>query len=245
MFILLFTLLFRRAPVHLPTRAALRGTVLFLSLLASGCAMDGVVTVREPTTARPEQPLRVAAIERPATAGAIFGSDTYVPLFEDRRARRVGDTLVVTITENLSATRSSDTSSQRTGSNSLAVPKLFGLPGKFVQGDSLTASSDNKFEGKGATSSANTFSGTITVTVVEVLPNGNLVVSGEKQVGVNRDSQTIRLSGVVNPAQIVSGNSITSTQIADARIDYRGKGAIDEAQTMGWLARFFLSVLPF
>jgi len=244
MFALLFLLLSGRTLVQSPTRASL-GAALFSSLLASGCAMDGVVAVREPTTARPEQPLRVAAVERPATNGSIFASDSFVPLFEDRRARRVGDTLVVVITENLSATRSSDTSSQRTGSNALAVPKVFGLPGKFVQGDTLTASSDNKFEGKGATSSANTFTGTMTVTVVEVLPNGNLVVSGEKQVGVNRDSQTIRLSGVVNPAQIVSGNSINSTQIADARIDYRGKGAIDEAQTMGWLARFFLSVLPF
>jgi flagellar L-ring protein precursor FlgH len=225
--------------------AIIRTALLAAPLLLTACITDGVVAVREPTTAKPDTPVHVASIEPRAGSGSIFATDSYVPLFEDRRARRVGDTLVVNITENLSATRQSDTSAERSGSATYAVPKVFGLPGKFLQGGQLNASSDNKFEGKGSTSSANTFTGTMTVTVVEVLANGNLVVSGEKQVGVNRDSQTIRLSGVVNPTFIVSGNTINSTQIADARIDYRGKGAIDEAQTMGWLARFFLSVLPF
>jgi flagellar L-ring protein precursor FlgH len=226
-------------------RMAGRTAALAAPLALAACMTDGVVAVREPTTAKPEAPLRAAAAEPRASSGSIFATDSYVPLFEDRRARRVGDTLVVNITENLSATRQSDTSSERSGSNSLSVPKVFGLPGKFVQGDTLQATSDNKFEGKGATSSANTFTGTMTVTVVEVLSNGNLAVSGEKQVGINKDSQTIRLSGVVSPALIMTGNTINSTQIADARIDYRGKGTIDEAQTMGWLARAFNLILPF
>ena len=130
-------------------------------------------------------------------------------------------------------------------STSATIPKIAGFPFKWLQDSQATGSYDSKFDAKGETNSDNTFTGTITVTVVEVLPNGNMLVSGEKQIGINRDSQTIRLSGTVNPNTIVSGNTVSSTQIADARIDFRGKGGIDSAQTMGWLARFFLSVLPF
>jgi len=209
----------------------------------AGCVTEGQVAVREPTSARPATVAQ--AVARPAN-GAIFQAGGYQPMFEDRRARNVGDTLTVAINEKISASRNADSSAQRTGSTNYSVPTLAKIIGgnPFV-GGSIEASSDNKFEGKGATSSDNAFTGTITVTVVEVLPNGNLVVSGEKQIGINRNSETVRLSGVVNPVNIVSGNTVSSTQIADARLDYRGKGYIDEAQTMGFLARFFLSVLPF
>ena len=83
------------------------------------------------------------------------------------------------------------------------------------------------------------------MTVIEVLPNGNLLVSGEKQIGINQGSEFVRFSGVVNPATISPANAVSSTQVADARLEYRGNGYIDEAQTMGWLARFFLTFLPF
>jgi flagellar L-ring protein precursor FlgH len=214
---------------------------VFAALMAmSGCATEGQVGVREPTTARP------AVVAAPAIAnGGIFQVAGYQPLFEDRRARNVGDSLTVILNEKLSASRSVDSNAQRTGSASFSVPSVVGLPGKSFQGATLGASSDNKFEGKGASTADNAFTGTITVTVIEVLPNGNLVVSGEKQIGINRNSETVRLSGVVNPVTIVSGNSVSSTQIADARLDYRGKGYIDEAQTMGWLSRLFLSIMPF
>jgi flagellar L-ring protein precursor FlgH len=227
-----------------PRRSALPvWTCVTMCLCMSGCLTEGQVGVREPTTARPVTPTAQAA--RPAN-GAIFQVGGYQPMFEDRRARNVGDTLIVTINEKISASRSADSTAQRTGSASYSVPTLSKIiGGNAIAGGALDASSDNKFEGKGATSSDNAFTGTITVTVVEVLPNGNMVVSGEKQIGINRNSETVRLSGVVNPVTIVSGNTVSSTQIADARIDYRGKGYIDEAQTMGFLARFFLSVLPF
>lgn len=212
-------------------------------LFMNGC-MEGLVGVREPTTA-----VAVAVKPSPPQAanGAIFQVASYQPLFEDRRARNVGDTLTVSINEKISASRASDSSTQRTGSVSYAVGALSGIFGAKnpLEGSLVDANSENKFQGKGATTSDNAFTGTITVTVVEVLPNGNLVVSGEKQIGINRNSETVRLSGVVNPVNIVSGNTVSSVQIADARLDYRGKGYIDEAQTMGFLARFFLSMLPF
>jgi flagellar L-ring protein precursor FlgH len=89
------------------------------------------------------------------------------------------------------------------------------------------------------------FTGTITVTVIEVLPNGNLLVSGEKQVAIGHGQEYIRLSGIVNPYFVNAANTIASSQVADARIEYKESGAISEAQVIGWLARFFLTVLPF
>ena len=109
----------------------------------------------------------------------------------------------------------------------------------------MEAESANDFAGKGDAAARNVFSGNITVTVIEVLSNGNLLVSGEKQVSVGHGTEYIRLSGVVNPYFISTANTITSTNVADARIEYKESGAISEAQVMGWLARFFLTVLPF
>lgn len=216
--------------------------LLPIVLALGGCLLtEGRVAVREPTGAAPS-PVRPV----PPANGAIYqAANGYQPLFEDRRARAVGDILTVVINEKQSASRSADSSAERAGSASASAPHIFGLPGKMVQDTNLSLSSSSKFEGKGGSSADNAFTGTITVTVVEVLSNGNLVVSGEKQIGINRNSETIRLSGVVNPVTIVAGNTVSSTQIADARMDFKGKGYIDEVQTMGWLARFFLTFLPF
>jgi flagellar L-ring protein FlgH len=214
----------------------------FVLLLLGGCGALRTVDVHQPMTVRPPAPATVPVVQ---SNGAIFQVANHVPLFEDRRARNVGDTLTIALNEKINATKQSGTNAQRSGDFSVAVPTIQGLPGKFVQGMEAEAKSSNKFEGKGDSSSSNLFTGTITVTVIEVLANNNLIVSGEKQIGINQGSEFIRFSGVVNPNTIVNGNTVTSTQVADARIEYRGTGYIDEAQTMGWLSRFFLTVLPF
>ena len=112
-------------------------------------------------------------------------------------------------------------------------------------GAQLGANSETQFAGKGETSNLNVFQGTITTTVVETLANGNLVVSGERQIGLNHNAEIIRFSGVVTPAAIRQGNTVISTEVADVRLEYFGRGYIDQAQAMPWLQRFFLSVLPF
>ena len=109
----------------------------------------------------------------------------------------------------------------------------------------IGASTNNAFSGKGGTESANTFTGSITTTVVDVLPNGHLVVTGEKQIGVNQNVDVLRFSGTVDPRHIRSGNTVASTQMANVRVESRGRGAQGEAMAIGWLARFFLSVIPF
>ena len=217
--------------------------VLFAFALITGCNLNPVRVV-EPTTARPAP---APAPQAAGANGAIFNERVaFRPLFEDRRARYVGDTLVIQLNEKLQASRNGSSNATRKGDTAFDVPTITsGLLGKGYQGTSAAGSSSNTFEGKGATAADNLFTGTITVTVIEVLSNGNLVVSGEKQIGITQNSETLRFSGVVNPTTILAGNTVTSTQVADARIDYQGSGYIDEAQAMGFLARFFLTFLPF
>jgi flagellar L-ring protein FlgH len=191
-----------------------------------------------------------SAADRPSAdvgaAGAIYHAGTvYRPLFEDVRARQVGDVITIVLNENTAASKNADTSAAHNGSTSLQTPTIKGFPMKVLQGDIIAGTSATTFEGKGASTANNNFTGTITVTVTEVLANGNLLVSGEKQIAINQGEEFIRFSGVVNPALVGSGNTVSSTQVADARIEYKGKGYIDEAQTMPWLSRFFLSISPF
>lgn len=207
-----------------------------------GCiAATPPTAVHQPMTVRPP-----AVVQATVANGSIYqAAPSYRPLFEDRRARGVGDILTVNIVENTNADKKASSTANRSSENNFSVSSLAGLPGKSLLGANLGASSGFEFSGDGQSSSNNVFTGTITVTVTEVLPNGNLVVSGEKQVGIGQGSEFIRFSGVVNPVTISGANSVNSVQVADARVEYRGNGQIDSAQVMGWLTRFFLTVLPF
>ncbi|MEC5217531.1 flagellar L-ring protein precursor FlgH [Actimicrobium sp. GrIS 1.19] len=222
--------------MHVTLRVVCVG--LLLAALG-GCAVTPTTIVQQPATT--PAPRAAAA---PPSSGAIFQSAAYRPLFEDRRARMVGDILSISISEKTTASKAAAASSSKTGSATLSVPKFFGVPAATTADLAVTASGGNKFEDKGAGSSNNSFVGTIGVTVVDVLPNGYLVVSGEKQVGFDRGTEFIRLSGVVNPDNIVAGNTVASTQVADARIEYRTNTHIDKAEMMSLLTRFFLSVIP-
>ena len=211
-------------------------TLLFLS----GCASFSKSIVAEPVSAKPPAPQAAAAVN-----GAIFQTASYRPLFEDKRARHVGDTLIVVIAEKIDASNKTSSQAERTGALTAEAPLIKGFPGKSFQDSGLDMSSSNKFSGKGESAANNDFTGTIAVTVVDELPNGNLVVAGEKQIALEQGKEKIRFSGVVNPTTINAANTVQSSQIADARIEYRGDGYLHEAQIMGWLARFFLNFLPF
>jgi len=217
----------------------------WLALALAGCSVflpPPNVQVVEPTTARPNIP--VAPPPATVATGAIYRPDSFRPLFEDRRARLVGDILTVVLQEKTSAKQSSSTSLDRKSAIDARISALPMIsPGSFTRASAMSSSS-NSMAGKGDAASDNTFNGTIAVTVVELLPNGNLVISGEKQIGINQNADRLRFSGVVNPATIQAGNSVSSTQIADARLQVRGTGDIDRAQTTGWLSRFFLSWWP-
>ena len=157
----------------------------------------------------------------------------------------MGDLLTIQINENLNASQTANSSTEKKTSASASLPKVSGVLGHNINGLALGASGDNSYNGTGATASTGVFTGTITVTVTEVLANGNLVIAGEKQIGIRQNSETLRLTGVVDPALIQPGNLVSSTQIADVRLDYRGGGNIEEAQTQGWLGRAWNSWSPF
>ena len=198
--------------------------------------------------AEPESLQAIAAAPRPqVTNGSLFQKASYRPSFEDVRARAIGDTVTVQIVERVTASQVSSSTSNRTTSGAASVsafPLLSPLDLANLKAG-VGTSSKNDFSGKGGTESANTFSGTITTTVVDVLPNGHLVVKGEKQIGVNQNVDVLRFSGTVDPRVVQAGSIVNSNQVANARMESKGRGAQAEAQTVGLLTRFFFSFLPF
>lgn len=221
------------------------GAALTIALGCSACAslpQPAVVDFAEQKAPAPmPQVVRVA----PPNTGSLFQSVSYRPGFEDRRARVVGDTITIQIVENVSASQKSTSTVNRTSSTDAAITALPLQTPEALAKLGIGASSANAFSGKGGTESANTFSGSITATVIDVLPNGHLVVAGEKQIGVNQNVDVLRFSGTVDPRVVQPGSIVSSTQVANARIESKGRGAQGEAQTVGWLSRFFLTFLPF
>lgn len=226
-----------RAALTLVHAGALAG---MLTGTFAGCAY---VEHRQPITQQPMTAMPPAA-PQPQPTGSIYNPG-YAgrPLFEDQRPRNVGDILTIVIQEKINATKSSAAGAGRSGSTATSVPAAGFLGGLFHKVN-LSATGSNTFAGTGGANASNTFDGTITVTVTNVLPNGNLVVSGQKEMLINQGNEFVRFSGVVNPNTVAGDNSVLSTRVADARIEYSAKGYINEAETMGWLQRFFLNVLP-
>lgn len=220
----------------------LRACIAVMLAVLAGCATvpDTITAVGAPR--EPQAP--AAAYQAPPANGAIFQAQAYRPLFEDRRARLPGDTLTIAINEKTAAAKQGADSASKTGSTSFILGKLFGLSASSTADLSVSSSTANKFEDKGASSSSNNFTGAIGVTVVDVLPNGNLVVAGEKQIALDRGAEFIRFSGVVNPDNIAAGNVVSSTSVADARVEYRSNTRLDKADVMSQLTRYFLSILP-
>jgi len=204
-----------------------------LIVLVSGCAVVPPTIVQRPLTAKPEH------TAPPAATGGIYQAATYHPMFEDYRAREVGDVIVMTIAESTSAGKTAAASDAKAGSVAYTAPVIGSASTKGI-----TGTSSNSFSDKGAITSSNTFTGTIGLTVLEVLPNGNLVVSGEKQISLDKSVEYIRFSGVVSP-DVVVNNTVSSTQVADARVEYRTDSRYDSAELTSELARFFMSLSPF
>ncbi len=209
-------------------------------LFLSGCAQ-----LPRPSVVG-EQEQMVVPVPAPARAdGAIYqGHRGYQPLFEDQRPRMVGEILTIVLDEQVSASKTSASSASRDASAGLAFAELPEKLAKLAE-YGFDLSGDNAFNGAGGSQAKNSFTGTITVSVLEVIGNGNLRVRGEKQIAINQGVEFIRFSGVVNPRTITGQNTVLSTQVADARIEYVGEGYINEAQNMGWLQRIFLNVSPF
>lgn len=172
------------------------------------------------------------------------------PLFEDRRARNLGDILTINIVEKTSGNLKNSAGSTSANSINASTPSITtGLLATMLKPISVNSNSSNKSANSGAGSASQDLTGSISVTVIEVLANGYLLVSGEKQVALNQSDEFIRFSGVVNPISISNLNVVQSTQVADAHIEFKSAGAMSEvmndARSLGFLGRFFMSVLPF
>ena len=211
--------------------------LLILGLLAlAGCSATPTTIVDRPTTSRP-------MYREPAVAanGAIYQASQYRPLFEDRRARHIGDILTINIIEKTAAVKAGASSGNKTGSASFTVP----VAARGAFGASVATEAATKFSDADNQSASNTFTGTMGVTVTEVLANGNLIVSGEKQIAMNKGIEFIRFSGMISPDNIGVGNTIASTQVADARVEYRTNSQLDRAELTAMASRFFQSLVPF
>jgi flagellar L-ring protein precursor FlgH len=216
------------------------GVALLASL--SGCEQ---LNPRPPVDlATPIYAAPVPVATAPVANGAIYQAQQYRPLFEDYRARLVGDSLTVQIVEKISATQKSTSSIDKSGKVSAGITALPFLSANSFNRASAAGNSTISSAGAGETANSNEFSGTITAVVTGVLPNGHLLIAGEKQIGVNHNVDVLRFSGQVDPRMIQTGNVVASANIANVRIEQRGRGAQAEAQGIGWLSRFFLNVLP-
>lgn len=226
----------------------LPGVVLvLLSAVLAGCQLMPTVAVVDP----PPEPVLASAVnvrapapQPPAMNGAIFQATRYRPLFEDHRARLVGDTLLVQIVERVSASARSSSNIEKKGALSGGISAVPFLPVTMLNKFSIGGDSANSYSGKGGTENSNNFSGTITAVVTDVLTNGHLIISGEKQIGVNDNVDVLLFTGQVDPRSIQPGNTVASAQIANVRIEQKSRGGPADAQRIGWLARYFLNLMP-
>jgi flagellar L-ring protein precursor FlgH len=205
---------------------------------AAGCSASKAKDHKpEPVVAR------VLPAPVPRTEGAIYQAGQQMELFADLKARRVGDVLTITLNESTTANKNAITKTTKTTSAITSGPTLFGksITTKGVPIFNTNLNGADAFDGEGQSSQSNSLAGALTVTVIDVQANGNLVVQGDKTLKLNQGDEFVHISGVIRTADIQSNNTVTSDKLADAKISYSGKGVIDSANTMGWLARFFNS----
>jgi flagellar L-ring protein precursor FlgH len=202
------------------------------------------------------QPLPLPPMEKTAPVlanGQVYQPQNSVNWFSDHQPWRVGDVITVDIIENATASNAINNATSRKSSIGDAISSFFGLPLSFgsVGGakvsPNITASSNNSSVGAGATTQSNSIVSTLAATVTKVLPNGNLELLGQTRInsGTGTGGQWLRISGIVRTEDISTYNTVPSTDVANAAVQYAGTGQGYEAARMPWLSRFFLSVWPF
>lgn len=214
-------------------------------LVLTGCASTQPSLKPDPAYApvAPQPVVHKAAAQTVSASGSIYHSANSVSLYEDQKARRVGDILTIVLQESTNASKSASTSTSKDDEINLASPTVLGSTPTLRGYDMSVASGTNEraFDGEGSSSQSNSLSGRISVSVVEVMSNGNMKVRGEKLMHLNQGDEYVRISGIVRQGDIQSDNTIPSTLVANAHITYGGNGALAEANSQGWLSRFFSS----
>jgi flagellar L-ring protein precursor FlgH len=216
-----------------------------LGLLAACSSTSPPSLVTGPTSARPSDMISSLDDRNP---GAIFQSETARLLYEEAVAHHIGDTLTIQITENLTGSNSTSVNGSQTSSETLKGPGALASMSGFLKtlfNINMSGSSSEATKASGQDSSSHVFAGTLTVSIVDILPNGNFVVGGDKRVAMDGNEYALRFSGIVNRNDIHAGNVVDSSKVADARIEKVGQGLVADANSLGWMQRFFLSVMGF
>ncbi len=224
---------------NLSTITIRHGLLLASVLLLTACAS---ATVHEPVSDPDFAAVRpVASSPIPINDGAIYKAGFERTLFVDPTAHRVGDVLTIILQEKTNASKKSSTSTKKDSDIDIGMPTVFGAPVTFRGKDILSASAKaaRSFDGEGDSSQSNSLTGNITVTVAEVLPNGNLMIRGEKLLTLNQGSEHVRISGIIRQVDIRPDNTVYSSQVANARIIYGGQGVLAEVNAKGWAQRLF------
>lgn len=217
------------------------GLMILAALFLQACSP---LPSRDPAFA----PVEPADLRPPFQSnGAIYQAGYDIRLFEDLTARRVGDIITIKLAERTQAKKQADTDANKSGSLKASAPMIAGMSAAAALGQDIETEimASYDFAGAGEANQSNSLTGDISVTVVEVLPNGNLKVRGEKRVALNQGSEYIRLSGIVRPVDLDASNTIPSTKVADVTIMYTGDGPVAEAGKMGWFAYLLSKVFPF
>ena len=221
-----------------------------LMALAAGCGAPQTMGSFDGQKGIP-QPVNPAhrMAKPPQTVGSLFVASR-TDYFTDLRATKVGDLVMVQIVENDKAKKKNDTKAERTNNFSAGVPNLFGYEFRRAKDEKSTdplisANYQSKHDAKAKITREDSVTATIGCTVIEVLPSGNMVIRGSKEVLVAQENQTVTLQGVIRPSDITASNSVLSTQIADAKIWYTGRGVLSDKNSPGWLARLLDNFWPF
>ena len=211
--------------------------ILALCVLTTGCSTFG--SLKDPEYAPSEAVIPEA---KDTIDGAIYDPSYNLYLFEDVKARRVGDLITVVLQESINASKSASTEADKDSNVDIPQPTLFGKDNRINELIN-DFEATREFEGDGETTQENSIEGNITVTVHKVYPNGYLLVKGEKLLELNEGSEVVRITGIVRPVDITPDNTILSNQIANAQIAYKGKGIVSDSSKAGWLTRFFYSAI--
>ena len=228
--------------------------LMIVSLLGIATALGGCVS----PPPKPTDPYYAPVLPRtplPAAQnnGAIYQAGFEQNLYDDRKAFRVGDIITITLNEKTQASKKANSDIQKDSKTKMGLTSLFGsgmTTNNPIGGGDLSLSAEyggsRDAKGDSQAGQSNSLTGSITVTVAEVLPNGILSVRGEKWMTLNTGNELVRIAGLVRADDIATDNTVSSTRVADARITYSGTGAFADASQPGWLDRFFLSPLwPF
>jgi len=214
-----------------------------LGLLGATTILSACAVTPQPVAPGYEPAAPVVMVRPEQHTGSLYQAGYDLVLFEDQRASRVGDIIQVLLVEQTDAAKTSKTEIDKESKTELPSPTLFG---HLLEDLGIGVDSSSEFEGEGKSNQSNHLSGSIAVTVNQVLPNGNLVVQGEKWIEINQGGEFIRIKGIVRPSDVNSDNTVLSTHVANAKISYGGRGSLNEANVSGWMVRFFLSPLwPF